>query len=261
MNIRHSDQSADEVHLALKAALKRMAEAKQCAVICFGEIMVRKLYRELGYSSVNQYAEKELGFSARRTGDFVMLCKKLEKLPLVKEQVATGQLGYTAARVIAPILDETNEKQWLDFASKNSRRDLEREVKRAKTDAVEKATVQTSRGELEIGTAELEQAKCDCRVSRPGARNTASISPAVRRQVLAQSRHKCQRPGCNNTRYLQIHHKVQRAHGGSNDLDNLICLCSACHRLLHDGFFVKSPTPVYRWASGELMSDVCPAVG
>ncbi len=129
-----SNRSAAEFHLALKSALKTLAAAEKSAVICFGEIMTRGLYRELGYSSINQYARVELGFSDRRTSDFVMLCRKLEKLPLVKE-VASGNLGYTAARVIAPVADQTNESGRVEFAVKHSRRELEWEVKRARTEA------------------------------------------------------------------------------------------------------------------------------
>ncbi len=349
----HSGQSAREVHRALQLALKSMAEAEKCAVICFGEIMARKLYRELGYGSIHHYAEVELGFSPRRTRDFVALSKKLAELPLLKEEVESGNLGYTAARVIAPIMDETNEKGWVELATTHSRRELEREVKRAKLEAVEvakgqptllpapkqrpaavvpvrvslemtptqfaryeglwekirkqggvpvdqveallavmqscvevggprgpektaahppvqihihqcdecgKATVQSSRGELEIGAAELEQAQCDCRISRPGVRNSTSIPPATRRSVLANARHKCQRPGCDHTRYLAVHHKVRRAQGGSNDPENLICLCSACHKLLHDMSLslVKSPPAIYKWRSGAISTGTCP---
>jgi len=127
----------------------------------------------------------------------------------------------------------------------------------------EKASIQTSRGELEIGKAELEKAHCDCQVSKPGQRNTTSIPPATRRQVMAHYRHKCQSPGCRHTRYLQVHHKVPRSQGGSNSQDNLTLLCQACHSLHHEknGLYVKAPTPVYKWNSGELLARSCPAAG
>ncbi|MEN8008688.1 MAG: HNH endonuclease, partial [Candidatus Krumholzibacteriota bacterium] len=306
------------------------------------------LFLELGYSSINQYAAVELGFSTSRTGDFIMLCRRLKKLPKVKAKVESGELGYTAARVLAPIADESNEEGWVNFALNHSRRDLEREVKRAKRESADakagrltliavpesrpaavvpvnvtmemsptqfaryeklweqmrkqgkapadkveamlemmaayvsgpetsprgevvgagrppaqihihqcpdcsKSTVVTRKGELEIGEAELERAHCDCQVRRPGKRNTRSIPPAVRRKVLAKYRHKCQRHGCGHTQYLEVHHLVPRSRGGSNDPENLTCLCSACHKLLHEnktGFMVKSPKVPYEWNSG-----------
>ena len=115
----------------------------------------------------------------------------------------------------------------------------------------EKATVQTSKGELTLSQAELEQAQCDCQISHPGQRNTTSIPPKTKREVLAQARHRCQRPGCNNANYLEVHHKVPRSNGGTNDPSNLTVLCHTCHRLLHEkksahtGFFVKSPEIPY----------------
>ncbi len=335
------DQSANVVHQALKSSLEAMEKAQQCAVLWFGEILDRKLYQELGYSSINQYAKVELGFSTSRTGDFLQLVRKLKKLPKVKEKVESGELGYTAARVIAPIADKATEAGWLNFALNNSRRDLEREVKRAKQEArdesagqpplmpvprqrpaavvpvrvnlemsptqfaryeelweqvrkkknasadkveallemmaafaaessprgdvsrspaqlhihqcpeCEKASVATSKGELEVGQGELERIECDCRISVPGERNKAAIPPATRREVLARARHRCQRPGCGHTRYLEVHHKVSRAQGGSNEVGNLVCLCSGCHRLIHagKGGMIREMTAVYDFAA------------
>ncbi len=130
-----------------------------------------------------------------------------------------------------------------------------------KCDECDKASIQTSKGELEIGKEELEQIECDCQVAKPGQRNTKSIPPKTRREILAKYRHKCQRPGCNHTGYLQIHHKTPRSEGGSNDPKNLPCLCSSCHTLMHAGLWVKSPIPAYEWQSGATSLRICPPVG
>jgi len=116
-----------------------------------------------------------------------------------------------------------------------------------------KASIQTSKGEFKISETELEQARCDCQISRPGKRNEMSIPPATRRRILAKYRHKCTQPGCRHTQHLHVHHVVPRAEGGSNDAENLVVLCSACHNILHKnkldscGFMVKSPQPIYYW--------------
>ncbi|MBM4119075.1 HNH endonuclease [bacterium] len=79
------------------------------------------------------------------------------------------------------------------------------------------------------------QAACDCRTQREGEPNRASIPPALRRQVLARDGHRCQAPGCRGTRFLEVHHREPRRRGGRNSAENLITLCAACHRLLHEG--------------------------
>ena len=120
----------------------------------------------------------------------------------------------------------------------------------------ELATVQTSRGELALSEAELQKAQSDCQISKPGRRNTTSIPPATRRFVLARARHKCEGPGCEHNRFLEVHHKVPRVQGGSNDSQNLMVVCSGCHAILHRqqsaamGFMVKSPAGSYSWKSG-----------
>ncbi|MBM4117091.1 HNH endonuclease [bacterium] len=85
-----------------------------------------------------------------------------------------------------------------------------------------------------LAPAVAAQAACDCREQRDGKPNRASIPPAMRRQVLARDGHRCQAPGCRATRFLEVHHREPRRRGGRNSAANLITLCAACHRLLHD---------------------------
>ncbi len=322
-----SGQPAPEAHRALKSSLQTMAKAKRCAVLWFGDILERKLYRELGYSSINQYARQELGFSSSRTGDFLNICRKLKELPKVREEVASGRLGYTAARVLVTVADQGNEGAWLKVAQQVPRRELELAVKRAKKEAVDsrsgqtsliprkasrpaavvpvrlslelsptqfaryeslwaqirktggvsadkgealleimasflgrssprgdppraakapvqihihqcpdcaKASVQTGKGELAMGNAERDRALCDAMISREHGRNRSAIPPATRRGVLARDRHRCQNSGCGHTQFLEVHHRIPRSRGGSNDPGNLLTLCSACHQLLHE---------------------------
>nr|MEE4267996.1 HNH endonuclease [Candidatus Krumholzibacteria bacterium] len=314
---------AAETHRHLKAADRAMEEAKQNALLWFGEIVARRLFQDLGYGTVLAYAREELGWSRSKAYDFINITRKLEKLPAVKKEVEAGHLGYGRARQIVGVATSRNEEKWLDLARKSTHQDLQKEVKKARRrgaevasgqmplldhepgpvapppqrvtlpmnptqlaryealweklrkqgglpgDQVEallavmqtcvdgnshqlekstappvqihvhqcpdcqKATVQTSRGELPLSPAEAERLACDALISVPGQRNTSSITPKTRREVLARDRHRCQGKGCNSTHYLEVHHIVPRARGGSNDPENLITLCSACHALVH----------------------------
>lgn len=325
-------QPAQKVDSELKTALEIKDSAHQCSLDWFGEILNRKLFRELGYGSINQYAKEELNFSQSKIGHYISLTRKLEKLPKLKESISKGDLGYTVVRVVAEVADSSNEKEWVDFAMKNSRRRVEDEVRKAKQEAKNKAagqptllpqpevkpikaalpvqvsfqmtptqfaryeklmeqvrknrnisaekvealleimagfldqqpehgseksaprgdisqpsnqihihhcpecqssTVQTGKGEMEIGEKEFERAKCDCQVSQAGERNKTAIAPAIRREVFAHARHKCETPGCNHARFLEIHHVVPRSAGGSNELQNLKLLCTSCHGMVH----------------------------
>jgi 5-methylcytosine-specific restriction endonuclease McrA len=111
----------------------------------------------------------------------------------------------------------------------------------------EKATVQTARGELTLSPEETERIACDAQVNEPGHRNTTTIPPKTRRLVLARDRHRCQTPGCTHTHFLEIHHIIPRARGGTNAPENLTTLCSACHALVHQrSSQVRECSPSYR---------------
>jgi 5-methylcytosine-specific restriction endonuclease McrA len=109
-------------------------------------------------------------------------------------------------------------------------------------------TVQTDAGERELSRAESERMRCDAAVCEHGGRNTTTIPPRVRREVLTRDNHRCQAPGCGRTRFLEVHHIVARRNGGSNQAENLTTLCAACHRLYHERGVVRETPPRYSHA-------------
>lgn len=135
---------AISAHHALKTAVKTLEQAQQCAVLWFGDIYERRLFKELGYSSITMYAQKELGFSAARTSDYVKISQRLKQLPRVEAEVRSGKLGYTKAREVVKVADKRNEDQWLEVAHRQSRDDLAHQVKVAKREAKDLATGQGS---------------------------------------------------------------------------------------------------------------------
>ena len=67
-------------------------------------------------------------------------------------------------------------------------------------------------------------------------RRTRSIPPALRRALMSRDRG-CRFPGCPSTHRLHGHHMRHWAEGGETTLDNLVLLCPAHHRLVHEGGF------------------------
>jgi 5-methylcytosine-specific restriction endonuclease McrA len=52
-------------------------------------------------------------------------------------------------------------------------------------------------------------------------------------KILERDDWKCQH--CGRRDQLQIHHIVRRSHSGTDCEENLITLCSECHRSAHTG--------------------------
>jgi len=70
---------------------------------------------------------------------------------------------------------------------------------------------------------------------RVGARATQTIPPATRRAVLRRDHRRCVVPGCQNHRFLDVHHLDPRSEGGGHNPDRLAVLCGAHHRAVHAG--------------------------
>ncbi|MCB1151014.1 HNH endonuclease [bacterium] len=87
-----------------------------------------------------------------------------------------------------------------------------------------------------IAPAAAAAMECDALLTSPDPKipNRSTIPPAQRRAALARDGHRCTTPGCGATRFLEVHHKTPRARGGTHALENLITLCSACHRFAHE---------------------------
>jgi Domain of unknown function (DUF222)/HNH endonuclease len=70
---------------------------------------------------------------------------------------------------------------------------------------------------------------------------------AVPSQIMRVLRHRdggaCRFPGCERKRWLKAHHLVHWADGGATNLGNLVLLCHAHHRLIHEGGWRTSGHP------------------
>ncbi len=325
--------SASDIHARLEAALSELQRAEKNAVLLFGEILRRKLYRDLGYSSIQAYAAEALSFTPSKTSQFVRLAGALEELPRLRRSVASGELGWTKAREVAKVATPESEGKWIAEAACSSSRSLEQKVRAVRrrvrqapqvagqpalnlgesqsdpapldiqitvntkytseqyarrealletirkraarkgstvqgltraeliltalNDMAEKldsgsgtATVSSSPFQVIVytckicGAAEVrtdrgskpvsaEVVQCDAIIQEPGRPNRATIPPKKRQAALIRAGHRCETHGCERTRFLEVHHRRPRSHGGSNETANLQVLCSGCHQLVH----------------------------
>jgi len=94
--------------------------------------------------------------------------------------------------------------------------------------------------EIEVGPEVIARARCDAELigsldAEQPARVTATITPRIRRQVLARDHHRCTVAGCRSARNLDLHHIVYQGDGGGHELWNITAVCAGHHKQLHDG--------------------------
>ena len=123
------DQPAARVDASLRQALGACDRARECAVLWFAEVQRRGLHRTLGFASLEIYAAEGLGFSPNRTWQFKRLADDLERLPVLKEAVASGELGWTKAQQVARVATPETQAAWVAKATTTGRRELEQEVR------------------------------------------------------------------------------------------------------------------------------------
>ena len=86
-------------------------------------------------------------------------------------------------------------------------------------------------------------------------RRTRTVPSAINRALNIRDK-TCRVPGCCESRYLDAHHIKHWADGGDTSLDNLVNLCRAHHRQLHQGCFSIN---VERTASGQQLVFATPS--
>lgn len=74
---------------------------------------------------------------------------------------------------------------------------------------------------------------------RPRPSTKRRLPAAVDRAVLERAGYRCER--CGRSRQLHVHHRVTRCDGGTNDVENLMVVCSDCHRAAHEEDFTIDP--------------------
>jgi 5-methylcytosine-specific restriction endonuclease McrA len=333
---------AARAHQGLKQALAAVHSAEKNALLWFADILRRKLYRDLGYSSIQTYAAEALGFSPSKTSQFLRLAESLQELPELRSAIARGEVSWTKAREVVRVATPASGKlgskpgarvaaSWRQVTGQGAgaerRRDPAQDpwgrahpasrgrraaqpgaaappcnisfrldgIQLARFDALMAqarkrglklsreelllqalaafiecapesgcmesgpsrsqftrvncrppeiilykckecggAEVVTSQGRRAVSPSTLARIECDARVQAEGSPNRSTIPPSTRQAVLARDGHRCQIPGCGRTQLLEVHHIRPRREGGSNQPENLVTTCSACHQLLHE---------------------------
>ncbi len=294
--------NAADLHHRAKTACAAERAATHALAAALRDIDDQRAYRQLGYASLAEYADLELGLDARRTRELVAVARRLARMPVLAAAVERGDVGWTKAREVLRVATPETDAAWTEAAATRTSRDLEALVRAERVDAdlkeparkrlvltldaadAERIAVwlaaqraatpdQVDDGALlaALCTADLErmpdadapsgeryrvhvqrcdhcqhetcpdhelseeaagEAACDAEVvdltgGPHHGRLTRAIPPRVRRAVLGAYGGCCGIPGCRNRLWVDVHHIVARALGGTHAPDNLVPLCTS----------------------------------
>ena len=106
---------------------------------CLGEVEETRLYFELGYPSLFQYATHALGLTESVAYALITVARTMKQVPELRVEIEAGRLSVFKGKKICSVLkreDASEEvhalnREWIEKAKSMSSQKLEQEVKRA----------------------------------------------------------------------------------------------------------------------------------
>jgi len=115
-----------EVHQRARAARSLQGKAHHLLAHWLLEVDERKLYLELGSSSVYQYAELSLHLEGHTVAEYLRTARALKHFPLLSEAYQSGSLSASKLREITRVVTKETEPYWLDVARNSTTRQIEK---------------------------------------------------------------------------------------------------------------------------------------
>ncbi len=120
--------SAYAVDSVLRRQERQAARARLVAAEYLLDLAERRLFRELGYSSLMHYGTRALGLSPRDVWDRLRVARALRELPHVAAALRGGRLSWSKVREVIRVATPATERAWLVRAGQLSCRELEAAV-------------------------------------------------------------------------------------------------------------------------------------
>ena len=209
--------------------------------------MVKQLSPPTPEEDKEKIAKRSLNFQADREEGFTRIWGKLPE--------SDGATVETALRNLAEKASKKGETIGLDALMADALVELSSTYLGVDAEAarplvvvhVQKPPHGPATGEIEggpqISVATIARLSCDCylQITEHGAdgevigigRKSRNVPRWLRRQLMHRDKG-CRFPGCDRKRWLHAHHIVPWEFGGPTSLENLVMLCTAHHRFVHE---------------------------
>ncbi len=119
---------ARQVDRCFARTVRESERVQRNLVLWFADLVRRRLYLELGYTSIYAYSFERHGFSRSRCAQLLRVVGSLEELPELRRSVAAGEMPWTKAREVVKVATRETEGAWVREAKRVGRRALELKV-------------------------------------------------------------------------------------------------------------------------------------
>ena len=259
-----ADCPAREVDRRLRAAIAFLQSVDLEQGRLLRQMLDRKLFAELGFPGLDDYARERLDTSPRTARRQVALARAGHRAPAVATAFRAGEIHAFQAHALARVADLATAAPWIERAKSVTFRQLEDEI-----EAEEPAAI-AFHAPPEVAAFFLAM------IARAGSLERLLAHAIVTWVEQGQQfddyadferdGHRCAVPGCTARRSLHSHHIHYEGRGGPDVPWNRITLCAYHHLCaLHrkgwlrisgrapDGLlFELGPEPAERFVSGDV---------
>lgn len=248
-----------------KELLALRQKEKQITGEILGKLQVmenKKAYLPMGYSSLFDYLVRGLKYSEATAYQRQACVRLANEVPEVKQKIDQGVLTASAVTAVFKHIRKQPleaKRQTLKAIENKSTREVKKLFMESTRGIQIKRTEYLDRVHLRLeltheqnqkleklkalkshqGTVEALLEKLidkelksylNTQFKITKSKNPRQISKRLRNSVLEKAKNKCQFPGCEQTHYLQIDHRVPVRLGGRAEVSNLQVLCGAHNR-------------------------------
>jgi hypothetical protein len=153
----------EQLHRRLKRIVRARGALDAQEAAALREAQSTKMWRHFGCSSLIDYMEREMGYTARAAIERLRVANAIEELPVIADAMDQGNLSFSGARELTRIVTPQTQEAWLDAAADKSSRQIEEMVRGHKpgdlpSDAPDPSLrTKVLRFEVKLSTAALER--------------------------------------------------------------------------------------------------------
>jgi hypothetical protein len=155
-------ETSGQIHQRAIYLSKKFREAESALLEILQLIDDKKVFRELGYSSLFTYAINALKLSESQAYAFIAVSRKAKQIPELKIAIQQGELTVSEAKRITSVITPQNKNTWIEKAKNLTQRDLEIEVVKENPKLAVKEIIKPiteNRLEMKLGISSKLEAK------------------------------------------------------------------------------------------------------
>src|ERR1041385_4181342 len=100
------------LHDRLRGIARRRAALDAEEARCLRDACATKLWRQLGYAHMNEYLERELGYSPQVGIERLRVAHALAELPRIEAGLDAGHLAFSAVRELTRVATAETDQEW-----------------------------------------------------------------------------------------------------------------------------------------------------